>query len=572
MVVKNILLSKKQLNCTVSTLSFLENGRKQALSKLKELLEIQGCFVDAILRKHSVLMELRLTRNTTSVIVESLPKSSLMILNDNQTNLDHFTLNILSLRMLVQESISQEKGCKPFWNTQCAEVSEKLWLPTVTDCHDSVSTFLNASSSKEEGQSRFSTVMSVNQKMRNSQKTSLPSSMYSTADKWVKGDTVTKNHKVKLYPNQIQKQILHEWFGTYRYVYNRAVEYSKNPTSSADLSILFDKNHCYNFMTMRNLFVTAKGGEDTLNPWELNTPKDIRAGAIAEMTTRLSQNVSAIKRGRILRFQMKFKSKHQGGSLSIPKTSIKFKDGKVSVFNRYLTPIRLGKRHNKKKYSDEVECDSKMIYDGQNFYLLIPKKVQVKEQDDKKTSVALDPGVRTFQTGFSETEFFKAHINDTKFEKLKNKIKLLQSLWDTKKIHNPRRKHLVLRRKIKNLVDECHWKTIKHLLYNYSDVLLPSFESQDMVKGGTFLSKKTKGSMLTLSHFKFKVRLKEKAQEYKNFRIHDVNESYTTKTCSCCGMIINDVGSKKKFICSKCGSNHDRDVNAARNIFIKYSV
>jgi putative transposase len=173
---------------------------------------------------------------------------------------------------------------------------------------------------------------------------------------------------------------------------------------------------------MRNLFVTAKGGEDTLNPWELNTPKDIRAGAIAEMTTRLSQNVSAIKRGRILRFQMKYKSKHQGGSISIPKTSIKFKDGKVSVFQRSLTPIRLGKRHKKKKYSDEVECDSRMIYDGQNFYLLIPKKVKVKEQDDKKTSVALDPGVRTFQTGFSETEFFKAHINESKFVKIKNKI------------------------------------------------------------------------------------------------------------------------------------------------------
>ena len=93
-----------------------------------------------------------------------------------------------------------------------------------------------------------------------------------------------------------------------------------------------------------------------------------------------------------------------------------------------------------------------------------------------------------------------------------------------------------------------------------------------MVKGDTLLSKKTKGSMLTLSHFKFKARLKEKAHEYKNFRIRDVNESFTTRTCSCCGMKVNDVGSKKKFICSKCGTNHDRDVNAARNIFIKHSV
>jgi putative transposase len=324
-------------------------------------------------------------------------------------------------------------------------------------------------------------------------------------------------------------------------------------------------------MTMRNLFVTAKGGENTIHPWELNTPKDIRAGAVAEMTTRLSQNVSAIKRGQILRFQMKYKSRHQGGSISLPKTSIKFKGGKVSIFQKTLGAVRLGKRHKKKpKYSDTVECDSRMIYDGRSFYLLLPKKVKVKEQEDKKATVALDPGVRTFQTGFSETEFFKAHIDDTKFEKLKKKIRLLQSLWDTKKIRNPRKKIMVLWKKIKNLVDECHWKTIRHLLNKYSDVLLPSFESQEMVKGTT-LHKKTKGDMLVLSHFKFKVRLKEKAYEYKNFRIHDVNESYTSKTCSCCGCM-NDVGSKKKFVCSHCGTSHDRDVNAARNIFIKYSV
>ena len=141
-----------------------------------------------------------------------------MTLKDNQTNLDHFTLNILSLRMLVQESISQEKGCRPFWNTQCAEVSEKLWLPTVTDCHGSDLTCSNVSLSRAVVKSLSSTMIPVNQKMKNSQKTSLPSSMYSTADKWVKGDTVTKNHKVKLYPNQEQKQILHEWFGIVMYI------------------------------------------------------------------------------------------------------------------------------------------------------------------------------------------------------------------------------------------------------------------------------------------------------------------------------------------------------------------
>ncbi|MAC48101.1 MAG: transposase, partial [Oceanospirillum sp.] len=52
----------------------------------------------------------------------------------------------------------------------------------------------------------------------------------------------------------------------------------------------------------------------------------------------------------------------------------------------------------------------------------------------------------------------------------------------------------------------------------------------------------------------------------------EVNESYTTQTCSSCGCI--SVSSPRgrsglrirEWTCSECGVTHDRDVNAARNI------
>ena len=51
-----------------------------------------------------------------------------------------------------------------------------------------------------------------------------------------------------------------------------------------------------------------------------------------------------------------------------------------------------------------------------------------------------------------------------------------------------------------------------------------------------------------------------------------VNESYSTQTCSCCGVI--PASSPKgraglgirEWICSECGTEHDRDINAAKNI------
>ena len=42
----------------------------------------------------------------------------------------------------------------------------------------------------------------------------------------------------------------------------------------------------------------------------------------------------------------------------------------------------------------------------------------------------------------------------------------------------------------------------------------------------------------------------------------------TSRTCSACGMVLDDAVSYKKqrWICPKCGAAHDREVNAAKNI------
>ena len=86
----------------------------------------------------------------------------------------------------------------------------------------------------------------------------------------------------------------------------------------------------------------------------------------------------------------------------------------------------------------------------------------------------------------------------------------------------------------------------------------------------TSLNKKTKDDLLKLSHYRFRQRLYEKTKEYKNFRVYTINESFTTKTCTNCGYIKNNVGSAKIFNCDKCFIKIDRDINGARNIFLKY--
>jgi putative transposase len=193
---------------------------------------------------------------------------------------------------------------------------------------------------------------------------------------------------------------------------------------------------------------------------------------------------------------------------------------------------------------------------------LVPIKKKVCSHVIEPKIVALDPGVRTFQTCFSKDTIIECHINQDKYNKLKNKISLLQKNRKNKNIKK-------LYKKIKNMVSDLHWRTITFLRKNFTDVLIPTFESKKMMSGTSFLSKKTKDLMLTLSHYCFRQRLIEKVHEYKGFRVYTVNEAYTSKTCTNCGNIY-DIGTSKIYSCQRCGIVIDRDVNASRNIFLKY--
>jgi putative transposase len=95
----------------------------------------------------------------------------------------------------------------------------------------------------------------------------------------------------------------------------------------------------------------------------------------------------------------------------------------------------------------------------------------------------------------------------------------------------------------------------------------PHFESQEMVKKHKLCSN-TNRHLMCLSHFTFKERLKTKCFEY-NVHLKLVDESYTSKTCTQCGMLNQSLSGKKIFECKKCEIKINRDVNGARNIYLK---
>ena len=116
-------------------------------------------------------------------------------------------------------------------------------------------------------------------------------------------------------------------------------------------------------------------------------------------------------------------------------------------------------------------------------------------------------------------------------------------------------------------MNEMHWKSINFLIKNYDCILLPTFAISKMIKGKR-LGKITKRVMTMFRFYQFKLKLTYMCERYKK-QLIIVDESYTSKTCGCCGHLNTELGSSELFECPKCKIEMDRDVQGARNIFLK---
>lgn len=410
--------------------------------------------------------------------------------------------------------------------------------------------------------------------------------------------------KVKLYPSNNQRKILKEWFGCARFVYNRTIEMLnqnfengvKNPT-------------CIEYKKINNI-----DKKDQENRWQRIVPRHIRDEAIQDAYNALSSNIAKKRINQNHHFTLHFKKrKAPSDSIHIDKTA-------VYLGSRTVYPSKLGKDLFKKKHIrglTEVEGDCRLVCEhGDQFYLMIimdkpiisidnpivkeddqrakKEKIEIRKGNYHKLEptraelVALDPGERTFLTGFcpDRSTFFEIapqdsaricrlciHLDNMQRELLDQKLQR-ERFPEYKK----RRRHIQrfrkamqrARNRIKNLVDEMHRKAVHFLVSNYKTILLPEYSTSNMLKKGKRrITSKTARMMATWAHYRFRMRLQSKVEETSDTKLFIVDEAYTTKTCTKCGQLNQTIGGNKVFKCKRCQLVIDRDFNGSRNIALR---
>ena len=303
-----------------------------------------------------------------------------------------------------------------------------------------------------------------------------------------------------------------------------------------------------------------------LPEWARSVPFQIKSIAIKDACLAVKAAKKGFGKDGQIR-KCKFRSrKDTKQSLFIPKTAIK----DCGIYHTVLGQSKL------KEALPKGFSDGRLTLAYGEYYLVVSEKVQPSHPDNQGRMVALDPGIRTFMTFLSEDSFgWLGNDSNLFIQKLCFKLDRLISKISKALCQQKRRLRQAaakLRCKIKNLVKELHQKTAKFLVDNFDVILLPTFETSQMVsKSRRKLSNKSVRQMLTLSHFEFKNFLKWKAWESSKTVI-DCNEAYTSKTVSWTGEIIQNLGGARTIKSQSTGAKMDRDLNGARGIFLRALV
>jgi len=186
-----------------------------------------------------------------------------------------------------------------------------------------------------------------------------------------------------------------------------------------------------------------------------------------------------------------------------------------------------------------------------------------KKPISEKTSVGLDLGIKDFVITsdgmkFENKDFLKSELRKLRIEQrsLSRKVKGSNHYNKQKLVVSLIHEH------IRNQRQDYLHKISKYLIDNYDTICLEDLSVSNMVKNHNLAR-----AISDMGWRSFRNILEYKADWYgKNISVIGKFDP-SSKTCSTCGNINKELTlCDRTWICTKCGTQHDRDINAAINI------
>ena len=370
---------------------------------------------------------------------------------------------------------------------------------------------------------------------------------------------IQKGIRVRLYPNEEQEVLINKTIGCCRFVHNQTLADCKQsyeqtqhfPSQSERIKNLVPLKEIYDFL------------------------KEVDSTALQQSVRDLNSSLNNFFKNRSHFGFPKFKSKHeQKQSYRTP-----YNDSNAKILdNKHIKLPKLGKVRTKRFDMPESYRIFNITVEKTTtgkYYASICIETDVQSLPKTGKQVGFDLGLIDLLIGSDGTRFARPkfdYANKNKLAKEQRKLSKMRTklervdanLDECKNYQKQKRKVAKLHEHVSNCAKDFNHKLSRKLVEEYDFIAMEDLNVSSLIKNHYLAYSISDVRWSQLLNF-----IKYKCQWYgKEFR--QVDRFYaSSKICSCCGTYHKDIVSSlsvREWTCPDCGTHHDRDVNAAKNI------
>ncbi len=355
-----------------------------------------------------------------------------------------------------------------------------------------------------------------------------------------------KAYSYRFYPTVEQEMLLRRTLGCVRLVYNRAL--------AARTEAWYERQERIDYVQSSAMLTGWKKQDD------LQFLNEVSCVPLQQGLRHLQTAFSNFFAGRAQ--YPNFKKKRNGGSAEFTKSAFKWKDGNVFLA-KCSEPLNIRWSRQLPEGVEPSTVTVRLNPSGQWYVSLRfvdPRDLQLKPVTQ---SVGLDAGISSLVTlSTGEKVANPKHFNKH-YKRLRRAQKALSRKQNGSRNRDKARVRVArIQQQISNSRKDHLHKLTTRLIRENQTIAIESLAVKNMVK-----NRKLSHAISDAGWGEMVRQLEYKAKWYGRDLVKIDQWFPSSKRCGCCGHVVERLPLNiREWDCPKCGTHHDRDVNAAQNI------